>query len=459
MSNLTRFDTVVVGGGITGMRAAQLEALAGKRVAIVSAEFGGLIGNQAASGFNFDIGGHVYTTGDQRVVDLMKAAGGVVHEQRKAFYIGADGSFVPYPVQSHVDRLGLEILPSGNGAYEGKSLASWAIKTFGIEFYEGWFRPFNQRVWTTDPAIMSSDWIASRVQTPREAKPGWGPNASFIYAPGDRIVSQLTASLMHLGVTMLRKIVKHVDLQHKVAYLGVAGGQLAYNHLIDTTGMFMKPFVRTNRVVTLGVGLDQKLPLDFHWLYANIAKRAHRVTLLSRYHPANAPADCDSLIIEYPYWSHRDLPVYAQRLTTDLYDEPRWNMLNSADAALALHDLGIPILRGIDRRNIIAGLVSDARGYPVPTMGARRMVSNIKHVLDMNDVFSCGRWGSHGYFNVDHCFTDAKATVEYSDHRRADSEGADHYFHASFYYQRSSDGTPEADADRRQPEPDSPALS
>jgi hypothetical protein len=47
-------------------------------------------------------------------------------------------------------------------------------------------------------------------------------------------------------------------------------------------------------------------------------------------------------------------------------------------------------------------------GYPVPTRGIRARIAMMKKVLMDKRLYSIGRWGSHAYFNADHCVDEAR---------------------------------------------------
>jgi protoporphyrinogen oxidase len=422
-------DVVVIGAGITGMTIADIMAALGRRVIVISPDVGGLISNTFSRGYKFDIGGHVYTPNDPDVVQLMEESGGVRHE-RKAFYVGGDGELIQYPVQSSAEQLGIELTGTGDGKYRGESLEQWAISVFGLQFYESWYRAFNRRVWSTDPSQMDSDWVAGRVQRPSEQKQGWGPNAKFIYAPGDQIIRTLQLRASKQDITFLSHKVAHVDIAQHLLHTE-AGATVHYAKLFDTTRLFTAPYGRANRIATVGVGLDHMIDADFNWVYTNLGVSAHRVTLLSRYHPSNAPEGKDSVIVEYPYASMSDLPGFLQK-TTMLTNHHAMAWLDREAAADAVSSLGIKELAHVGTDQVATAVVMDAIGYPVPTRGIRRVISELKSFLQNYDVYLAGRWGSHGYFNLDHCYSDARAAVGFACFGGPDD--GEEYFRSSFYY-------------------------
>jgi protoporphyrinogen oxidase len=429
-----KFDTVIVGAGVTGLTLATLEN-PNSSVCIIAPQVGGLIHNYRYGEFSFDVGGHVYTTGDESVLNLVERAGGVEHE-RKALYRDVTG-LVPYPVQANADKLGIKIVSTSNGEYvKGQNLKDWAIGMFGTDFYDSWYAPFNRRVWSTDPSEMDSDWVATRVAKPTASKSGWGPNARFIYAPGTDIENVLLDDAFHADTFMVDGTVIGADAVQKTVFTS-GGMEISYKRLFDTTRIFTKPFTKANRIVTVGIGFNHLIDDDFTWVYPHISHKAHRVTLLSRYHPSLAPRGCDSIIIEYPYMFRGYLPG---SLTSIIVPDERpahqnSTVMSSIQAAVLCRYLGIPSLSNITPKDIHVAVAIDAQAYPVPTMGVRKVISVAKLLLEKYGVYLAGRWGSHGYFNLEHCIADAHAAHDLAYGDRSEIS-MDRYFNASFYYRR-----------------------
>ncbi|GAG24408.1 unnamed protein product, partial [marine sediment metagenome] len=167
-------NCVVAGGGFTGLYLAYLLGKQGMRVTIMSSNIGGLIQSHEDEGFYFDFGGHVYTEQAPILNEIMTKAGAVRHE-RAAFYFSKKFGRVPYPVQDYADQLGIKIESSILEPSLSADLTMWALATFGKQFYQKFFAPFNRRVWTMDPEKMASDWIGTRVKQPTEREENWGP--------------------------------------------------------------------------------------------------------------------------------------------------------------------------------------------------------------------------------------------------------------------------------------------
>lgn len=438
-------DNLIVGGGITGMWLAETlkyEKPDDKTVIVTPSLTLGLMTSIAfgRGRFTADLGGHVYTARDPRVISLMQNAGGVLHEERKAFYIHRQGDeykHVPYPVQDHAEDLGITINMQ-DVPWTGQTLADWANKSFGPSFYDAWYRPFNRRVWTVDPSTMSSDWVANRVKvgTPQ---PGWGPNASFYYARGDDLYTSLQERVRGYADISLGVV---ADVDPKTGEVTLDGGRkitpkrLYWTAPLDLLLMFLGwpgkevPELKKNRVRAAAIATDLDEQYGWHWLYNTVGQSVHRITNLGTYHPKNAPKGYGLLLFEMPYAQGDELESWAK-------PETKWRQQGTARTALMNNessrswawDAGIE-LQDLD---VEASLLMDFHGYPIPTHGLRERLYDVKRALMKKNIFVAGRWGDWGYYNVEHCMDSAQAAVDASV-KGAVFENEERYLKSAFYY-------------------------
>ena len=428
---------VIAGAGVTGLRLAHLLGKLGMEPLVVSWDCGGLIEQYEDNGFKFDYGGHVYTPADADVVNLMKRSHAMKHD-RNAVYLDLEEGEIPYPVQDYATSVNTSQFDK---VADAKNLQELGAYAFGGKFYKDFFAPFNRRVWTADPIEMDVDWIKSRVKLPaaHDVAKKWGPNATFLYAQGTAITSNMIADATKEGANIIHGRIEGVALERKRLMVSNVKGtkHIEYESLFWTlpisklsphVGISSSAFLM-NYVLSAGIGFRDILPYDFHWAYFDVSLRPHRVTLLSRYHPRNSPNGKDSLLIEFPYrWPDYPLPrMFAPSLQMKTYvathEEVHRNVANRVLEATKL---------GIDRRMIEGASVGNTPGYPVPTLGIRKIVAETKKRLIAHGVYTAGRWGSWGYFNIDHCFKDAQAAVGWW--LTSEPEELDAYLTSRFYY-------------------------
>jgi len=412
---MKKVKDLILGGGFAGLELAT--RMPGST--IISPDLGGLISSNKQGNFTFDFGGHVYTTQDQRVAKLMKDAGAKFFPKREAYYVDMHlhdyPTFAHYPVQEWPSQIGLSIDPKPD--IETTNLGLFLIKAFGYDFYDKFLGPFNRRVWSTDPGEMDFDWINGRIELPSEKSDKlWGMNSSFYYAPGYKVVEVMKTRTDHVSyIKGFGSWDPHKN--HVVNYMfetkyGPQMGEIEYENLFVTTPQLANKFgasgMLANRILCIGVGLNRDLPLSFNWIYADLSSIVHRVTLLSRYYRGMAPDGCDSLLIEIP----------AATATIDL-------SVSKESVAKMLTDIGITITAAdIETLWVAYGL-----GYPIQTLGLRKTVAALKAELMPRNIWLCGRWGSWGYWNLQHIFQDVDATMN-----AVNGEDVPPYLTSSFYY-------------------------
>lgn len=415
-------DTLIIGGGAAGLYAASL--FRGAAILEESDEMLGLLNSITGlnADFLYDIGGHVYTTKDSTLNALFLNADKTIFNERRAYFDFQKR--VPYPLQYNLSEYyGVE--PHVSNEVDSKpSLAHFLEHNFGPEVFTRFLEPFNSRVWSTPPHKMACDWVQGRVALMKDKSASWGSNSSFMYVPAFEILKTLYASAINNGSKVLTGMhVTAIDAKNKRVYVNgtVFHGWITYNLLIDTSGFALKAIndftLPINYVTTIGVGLNTILDDDFHWWYNGVNNESpiHRITLLSRYHPVLAPEGCDSLLIEIPKMiATKTAPAVAS-------NEYVRNILESAHFPHTILD-----------SDILDATVFTTKGYPIPILGHREIVAHSRMKGLQNDILMVGRWGAHGYYNLDHILADVQSAFDAYMHPNTEAEDA--YYSAKFYY-------------------------
>lgn len=412
---------LIIGGGFAGL---YLAAILNEAVLVeATPSVGGLLqGFKSKSGnFTFDVGGHVYTTKDAALAALMSGSDAVKFDERKAYFDYVKK--VPYPLQYFADQIGIPVCPSPKDYYP--SFGSMLHHEFGKEFYEKVLKPFNQRVWSTNPNAMDTDWVMGRVPLMKDIQSFWGPNSSFYYARGEDILEFLLNRMTEVKIYTDTWVTK-VDKPNKIAYVecrepAVYKGIIEYENLFDTSGLLLSSMVQLphNYVTSIGIGLNKKIDEDFHWWYNGInASPIHRITLLSRYHPKMAPSGCDSLLLEIPRRSWMNEGSYVEQK----------GEAKTSGVLSILRDAGFLF---IDEKDVEETIVIESKGYPIPVIGHRAKVAKARRKMEKQSIFLVGRWGAHGYYNLDHVIRDAHQA-------RLSSLGmeSEDYYWANYYYKQ-----------------------
>jgi hypothetical protein len=269
---------------------------------------------------------------------------------------------------------------------------------------------------------MSADWVMGRVALMKEKEQKWGANSSFYYAKGKAIMDVMANRAIGNGAGLITStsIIGDIASSEPHVFCVFADGQgareVAYENLIDTSGMALNELganLPYNNVLSIGVGLNKTINDDFHWWYNGINDvPIHRITLLSRYHDGMAPSGCDSLLIEIP---EKEITVY-----------PQTGMITAF-----LNDSGFP--HRIEEKDIATVSILGSKGYPIPVLGHRHTVKAARMALAKRNIYLAGRWGAHGYYNLEHIIAEAKSVAD----AILTGNTAD-YFGANYYYKERS---------------------
>lgn len=416
-----RTKNLIIGGGFAGLYLAYI--LGDATIVEASNKVGGLLrGFKSPSNkFTFDVGGHVYTSKDAPLAELMNASNANFIKERLAYF---DYKLkVPYPIQYHAEQLGIQVTPNPLPAYDG--LSQLLRHEFGDELFKQILEPFNRRVWSTPPSKLAADWVAGRVAPMKDKTENWGPNGSFYYAMGEDILNTLLSRVKGTEI-LFNSPLRSVDVEGKVAHVSVRNAKnvtrgIQYERIFDTSGWLLWKyggFLPHNNVLTIGLGLNKRLQEDFHWWYngTNNKSPIHRVTLLSRYHDKLAPEGKDSLLIEIPHEPLDNLGLIET--VSDKY----WTFGTIA----LLRQAGFQY---VDEKDVDEIVIIKSKGYPIPVIGHRTRVAYAREGLRHKDAYLVGRWGAHGYYNLDHIMLDAVASKYASQ-----GVAVEDYAWANYYY-------------------------
>lgn len=434
---------LVIGGGLAGLSAATLLTRFGIEVVTMTPEFGGVLSNIVAKnpygegGFNFDCRLNAYPK-EHAFHQLVRGVDGITEHKREAYYLEMNHKqgvkWIEYPVQNHSHKLlnSSSVSPGVEGTIgyvSDTSLKEVAVDMFGDQFYEDWFEPFNERMYSTDPAQLDSDWITTKVADPdQQLRSNWGLDNEFIYVPGNLVVRTMLVSLAEYAGDSWSWVNASVENLFRTKQgwnaVGRSGSSLLtvgpFDAVISTMGIaelvgclermqgaIQQPWTRWNNIVGCGVmlpGLYTGRP--FTWLYPDVSLRAHRVSMQSRLSPAMSPEDHDSFLIEFP-----------------TFDELNQNLIES----LSLDVKTVLNMLGLSSEDVIW---FSNKGYPIPTLGIRGQVAETKRQLARHKVYSTGRWGSHALLNNEHILGEVLRCVN---HLMTGEEEQEYLWSTDFY--------------------------
>jgi protoporphyrinogen oxidase len=297
---------LIIGGGLTGLVAAEQLERAGLPVIVLEreAEPGGACRSLSDNGFIFDYTGHLLHVARPETEAYLDELGLwrqlEVHGRRAAVVIG--GRPTPYPVQINTHGLTPEVRRdcllgfvrawAEEAAEEPADFRAWVMERFGAGLAEHFFFPYNTKLYRARPEELSLDWVGRYVPKPKleEVIDGAlglhdedvGYNATFRYPTKGGICLLPNGVADRLSSLRLERKVVRIHLGENWVELA-DGERLVWQKLLSTISLpalidrVVDPLadeiaaargaLRWVRVLNLALGVEGPAPSDQHWLY------------------------------------------------------------------------------------------------------------------------------------------------------------------------------------------------
>ena len=328
---------VILGGGLTGLVAAEQLERAGTPTVVFEreAEPGGACRSLSDDGFVFDYTGHLLHVARPETEAYLEELGLwrllEVHGRRAAVVIG--GQTTPYPVQINTHGLAPEVRRdcllgfvrawADETADEPADFRAWVLDRFGEGLAEHFFFPYNSKLYRARPEELSLDWVGRYVPKPKleEVVDGAlglhdedvGYNATFRYPASGGISLLPNGVAGRLSCLRLEREVTGVHLGERWVELA-DGEQLSWRELLSTISLpalidrLVDPLpeevaaarraLRWVRVLNLALGVEGPAPSTEHWLYFPDPELPfYRVGFPSN-HGDLAPPGCHTVSVE-----------------------------------------------------------------------------------------------------------------------------------------------------------------
>ncbi len=388
---------IIIGAGPCGLGALwQLRNTGYEDVRLYeqSSHAGGVSSTHVDSkGFIWDIGGHVIGSKNDtflRQIHSLYSHPLALHSRSAWVRVGP--AMVPYPIQYH----------AGEPSRETRSLSPktsfyhWIILSFGKTLAQSFFLPFNKKLWKYPLTKMSTAWIQKKIpQQPKEyTRRQWGANASFYYPLEGGIGSiwNEIAGTLEPYITYNKRVIA-IDAKNHILVFSDRS-KVTYDVLLSTIplpnlangvkgiiipGVSALPYVG---VVVVGVGMRGTPPdalKKCHWIYIPDSKIPYfRVSVYSNYGAGNAPQGTWSLLFETTV--DPKTTIHKKNIIETTLVQARLQGLIPGDSEI-----------------ISTFFHHEPFGYPTPMIGRDRIVSKASTLLEHNDIFSLGRFGSWKY--------------------------------------------------------------
>lgn len=429
---MTKVDVLVLGAGLSGLSTARHLSRSGKKVLVVEKEksVGGRAGTVKKDGFLFDHTGHLLHLhdpyGKKFITSLLK---GNLAQHRRSAWIYSEKVFTRYPYQANTFGLPWKsvedcvvgflknlhrppILPAD------PSFKTWAMATFGKGICDRFMYPYNEKLWRTDLAKLTTHWQGRFLPKPKPSEVlcgalGVGDNAlgyntTFLYPIKGGIQSLPDALAALVPDVQLDRAALEVDFENKVAVIdGI--GEVRYQRLVNTIPLAdlldlassLPSAVRSARaklkwvsVYNLNLGIARPNVSDKHWIYFPEKKFPfYRVGFNTNFSKNVAPKGHSSMYIEV---SRRpEETVDLEKLEKQCIQGLKSAGILKASDKIATK-LWIPI----------------SCAYVVYDLERERALRTIFPYLKKNGVESIGRWGAWKYSFMEEAVLDGKRCAE-----------------------------------------------
>jgi protoporphyrinogen oxidase len=420
---------VILGGGLTGLVAAERLAAAGVEVPVIERESepGGACRSRTADGFTFDHTGHLLHVARPETETYLGQLGvwqGLeVHQRRAAVVVG--DHITPYPIQIHTHRLAPDVRRDCLLGFvhawadaddsEPANFRDWVLDRFGEGFAHHFFFPYNQKLYRARPEELSLDWVGRYVPKPtlEEVVNGAfglhrsevGYNATFRYprqggirtlpdavaerVPGLQLESRVVA--LHLGERWLET---------------AAGDRTGFDRLVSTVPLpalvdmllddlpgdvaRARRALRWVRVLNLALGVDGAAPCDEHWLYIPDPELPYYRVGFPSNHGDVAPPGCHTVSVEVA-------------LDPDAGD---------VDGAASVAQAALEAAGMLDAERIRVRTVTVLDpAYVVFDLERRDAVATLRRHLGERGVMIAGRWAEWKYSAMEDAILDGMSVA------------------------------------------------
>lgn len=410
--------TVVIGAGPVGLGVAY--ALGSQDCVVLEqeTEAGGLCRSFTVGGATFDYGGHAFFTKHARVDELLtRLAPHGLYRQPRSAWVYACGTYVPYPFQSNLFGLPVDVVAEcligaarqteTSRGTPPANLQQWITDSFGDGIARHFLMPYNQKLWAHSLEELTPQWTGERIVQPDLEDIVLGalsrrdyrkyPNASVRYPQQGGFVELYRPLSAAVADRIRYEQFQQVDLARRTVVTR-SGTALPFDALVATLPLpelvartvhapaevrSIAARLRHNSLRLVSLAMDPANATDKHRVYAADPDIPfHKLVLNNNSSPALAAAPAFGMQAEISFSEHK--PVL------------RDGLIDRVVAAL----VRMGLLRSPD--DVHASDVRDVRyAYPVATTETPGMIATLRDFYAGHGVILAGRFGEWSYVNSD----------------------------------------------------------
>jgi protoporphyrinogen oxidase len=394
----------IIGGGISGLSSAQcLKNKYQVKVFEKDSKPGGLIKCSRINGNLYHmVGGHVFNSKRKDVLNwfwnFFDKEKEFTKAERNSIVSMTDGKLIPYPIENHAYYYNNEMMKSfisdliimaKTRNKEPKNFEEFLRYRFGETLYHEYFEPYNEKIWRRNLRNIPLTWLEGKLPMPtleeilynnfKHIEEKTFVHSSFYYPKiggSQFIVDRLTDGIDIIYNTTIENISKNKDkwvindeIFDKVIFCGnIKQIPKMLSNIIDIQS-FIKPIDRLEYHGTTTVLCNiEKNP--YSWIYMPSREhKSHRIICTGNFAASNNANNKLSGTIEF----------------TDSISEKE-------------------IMDNLKKIPFSPQYITHQYTkytYPIQELSTRRMVSELKKILEPNGFFLLGRFAEWEYYNMD----------------------------------------------------------
>lgn len=437
-------DILILGGGLSGLVAADLLVKKNLKVVILEKEpeCGGLARTLSFKGFKYDIGGHRLCFDDAGNIAYIRgflSSIGLNALKQKSRILFND-RYIVYPIDfssvfgiSKVDlaKICVESLflnkNAGNGNFE-----SWVLSNYGPTLYKAFFKDYTEKVWGRPSRDISSVWAAKRVgnnniftslknlfafdESVKEHKKIFYYPSNGIGALAQGLEDSLRNKCLLFKKSDIGRFLIEDGTISSVVFVSDGNSfEVKCKKIFSTIPILelckclrktagpgfedVEDKIKYRSLMLVNLIVDKKFTTDWHWCYT-----PRKDLVFAR-------------LYEPKYWNAALAPDQTKTLLCcEIFCNHEDRLWSSCDADLIKHvqeDLiKNRILHPGDR--IVDGSVTRIRyAYPLLYAGFENDLREIRgRLASLNNICLAGRSGTHSYFDMEESIDDVKEKVD-----------------------------------------------
>ena len=423
--------TLIIGAGLTGLSTAyHLQQAQGATYDLYEqhATVGGLTRSVQEKGFTFDYTGHFLHSNNEYFSSLLNKLflAQELQSIKRNAYVFTHKNFIPYPFQTHITQLPLEVacecietFVKRSQKTAPKNFKQWLLQAFGKGMCKHFFFPYNKKILSYNlhkampeqggrfvPKTTLKDLLASAHQSHESI----GYNAAFLYPQ--------KGGIQALSNKISTQLLEPVHTHHEVAEIDpyrkiitFTNGTLArYDTLVSTMPLdvllkktrfnsasaLSQQHVNLvcNTVINVNLGINKPALTDKHWMYFPEKEYSfYRLGCWNAISPTMAPDGTSSLYAEASslYPTQKEITRKILRAKRDMM-----KFFNFSENDICIE------------KNLIL-----PHAYVIYNEWRKNYLDKLLNLLSSEfDIHSIGRFGAWKYSSMQEAILDGKHTAE-----------------------------------------------